>query len=80
MISWREIQEMLNACAPGWRFKESDEYYTIYFGDFPSFPRLTRGSHRQRGKPSAEIHVQHVRKLARHFGIETCARQHLDLR
>ena len=80
MISWRALQEMLDACAQAWRFTESDEYYTIYWGDLPPFPRLTRGSHRKRGKPSAEIHELHVRKLARHFGILECAKLHLPLR
>ena len=79
MISWRDVQKMLDACAPGWWSKESEEYYTIYWKTLPPFPRLTRGSHRQRGKPSAEIHPLHVRKLARHLGIVECARKHLAI-
>lgn len=70
---------MLNACLPGWRYTESDEYYTIYPTEGPCFPRLTRGSHRQRGKPSAEIHALHIRKLARKFNIMKCAKEHLPV-
>lgn len=66
---------MLDACCPDWRCAESDEYYTIYWKEFV-FPRLTRGSHRQRGKASAEIHLLHVRKLARRFGVMECARKY----
>lgn len=68
---------MLDACCPGWKLGESDEYYTIYWKDGLIFPWLTRGSHRQRGKASAEIHLLHVRKLARRFGIMECARKFL---
>ena len=70
---------MLNDCAPGWRFDESIEYYTIYWKEYPAFPRLTRGSHRQRGKSSAEIHALHIRKLARHFDIMDCAKRHMPV-
>jgi hypothetical protein len=79
MVAWRDVQAMLNDCAPGWRAEESAEYYTIYWDDHPPFPRLTRGSHRQRGKPSAEIHALHVRKLARHFKIMDCAKKQLPV-
>lgn len=70
---------MLDVCLPGrWRAKESLEYYTIYVEGFQTpFPRLTRGSHRQRGKASAEIYPQFVRKMARHFSILDCAAKQL---
>lgn len=70
---------MLDDCCPGWSFRESDEYYTIYWKNGLRFPGLTRGSHRQRGKGSAEIHALHIRKLARAFDIMTCAKRHLPV-
>lgn len=72
---------MLDVCLPDrWRAKESLEYYTIYVEGFPDpFPRLTRGSHRQRGKASAEIYSQHVRKMAKFFNILDCAVKQLPV-
>ena len=81
MVTWREVRDMLDVCLPGrWKFKESLEYYTIYVEGFKvPYPGLTRGSHRQRGKGSAEIYSIHVRKMAKTFNILNCAVKQLPI-
>lgn len=81
MVTWRDVRDMLDVCLPGrWRAKESLEYYTIYVDGFPApYPGLTRGSHRQRGKASAEIYSKHVRKMVKYFGILNCAVKQLAI-
>ena len=77
LVTWGEVKAMLDKCAPGYHVKESEEYYCVYYKD-KSFPRLTRGSHRQRGKNSAEIQAGHIKKMARIFGIQDCAEIHIE--
>jgi hypothetical protein len=66
-VTWGEVKAMLNDCARGHSVRESEEYYTVYYAG-KVVPRITRGSHRQRGKNSAEIQIGHIRKMVTHLG------------
>jgi hypothetical protein len=49
LVTWGEVKAMLSDCAPGHVIRESEEYYRVYYNG-RVVPRITRGSHRQRGK------------------------------
>lgn len=60
---------MLDACAPGWKWKETDHSFRIVWNGktYPSFPK-----HKM-------IDVGHIKKMARHFGILEKAKNHLPV-
>jgi hypothetical protein len=66
---------MLDACAPAWTKELRDHNYCIRCREltYPAFPR----GDRSRSNP--DIQLSHVRKLARHFGIEACAERELPV-
>ena len=78
LVTWGEVKAMLSDCAPGHVIRESEEYYRIYYNG-KVVPRITRGSHRQRGKNLAEIQIGHIRKMVNIFEIGPCAEKHIEL-
>jgi hypothetical protein len=73
-ISFKEIREMLDACAPGARIvPKKHRNWVLYNGK--TYRNLPLGEHGARKNP--EIEIGHVRKLARHFEILPCAKSHI---
>jgi len=68
LVGWKAIQQMLDACAPGWRWEKAPHFRRILANGrtYPSLPKHD------------EIEVGHIRKMARHLGIEDCARKHIE--
>lgn len=64
---------MLSECAPGYSVKTTDHHHRVAFSG-KLYPSLPIGPHGRKG-PGTEIEAGHVRKLARHLGIEACARR-----
>jgi hypothetical protein len=76
LVSLKEIEEMLAACAPGARIEAKVHHNWVHYNGL-TYRGLPRGAHGHRRNP--EIQVGHVRKMARHLGILDCAKRHLDL-
>jgi hypothetical protein len=59
---------MLDECAKGWTWNLAPHFRRIMANGrtYPSLPKYD------------EIEVGHVRKMARHLGIENCAKQHIE--
>jgi hypothetical protein len=71
-----DIWTMLDQCAPGHVRKQGKHHWIVSYGD-KTYHALPLGPHGRRVNP--EIETGYVRSLARHLGIEECARTHLAL-
>ena len=75
-VSLKEIQAMLQACAPGHTFRaHGDHKYIVTYKD-KTFPSLPKGEH---GKVNPGIQKGVIKKMARHLGILGCAQEQLGL-
>lgn len=70
-LSHDQVWRMLDECALGWERKETPHHYRITYRDrtFHNFPRG------ERKRRTLDVQIFWVRKLARHLGIEECARR-----
>jgi hypothetical protein len=61
-----DVRRMLDDCAPGYTYRETDHFYRIKYGSvfYPSLPKKKK------------IEVGHIHKMVRHLHIETCAEEH----
>ena len=66
------VWAMMKICAPGSKVKKTIHYFRIDYND-KRYPTLPTGEHKRR----PEIELGHVRKMARHFGIQDCAKREL---
>ena len=69
----KAIWAMMKVCAPGYTAKKTTHYYRIDYNGkrYPTFPN---GEHNKK----REIELGHIKKMARHFGIEECAQRELS--
>jgi hypothetical protein len=72
-VPLQSVWAMLDVCAPGWKKKARTHNYLVQWKAL-RYPALPRGEH---GRTNPDIQLSHVRKLVRHFGIETCAKEQL---
>lgn len=77
LVHWKDIRDMLDACAPGWRYEDKKHRRWVYYGKVKEAFKLPLGQHGRRRNP--EIQPGHVRGLARHFDILDCAKELLGL-
>lgn len=77
LVPWKDIKDMLDACAPGWRLEDKTHKRWVYYGTVKEAFKLPLGKHGRRHNP--EIQTGHVRGLARYFGISDCAKAFLNL-
>ena len=75
VVDLDEVWRMLEHCAPGFRRSESMHYWCVTFGD-KTYPTLPLGPHGRRHNPS--VQTGHVRKMARHLGILSCAKAFIE--
>lgn len=72
-IKLSKIWKMLGKCAPGYRRFELGHHWKIDFGD-RTYTRLPLGKRRSK---TPSVQLGHVRKMARHLGIQDCAKKEL---
>ena len=70
-VSLREIEDMLNACAPGAVIVPKPHHNWVIWNGL-TYRGLPRGKHGARQNP--EIEIGHVKKMARFFEILHCAK------
>ena len=65
----KAVWDMLDACAPGWKCKETDHFFRVMWKDktYPSFPK------------HSSIDIGHVKRLVKFLGINACAGEHIPL-
>jgi hypothetical protein len=68
-ISFADVKRMLDACAPGNQITMRNHFRFVRWRAlvFPSLPKHDN------------IHLGHIRKLARAFGILACAKAFLEI-
>lgn len=66
---------MLADCAPGHTAKETTHNWRVSFGSHV-YPNLSKGKHGARKNP--EIQIGQVKQMVRLFGIQDCAKKHID--
>lgn len=77
LVSLKEIQNMLDECAPG-AFIEHKPHKNWVHWNGRIYWGLPLGKHGARQNP--EIEIGHVKKMARFFEILDCAKKQLNLR
>ena len=76
--SHKDIWEMLDQCAPGWKKQETEHHYRIMWKD-GTYPSLPKGEHGKK-HGHALVEVGHIRHMIRQLKIDlTCARKHLPI-
>jgi hypothetical protein len=76
LVSFKQIREMLDECAPGARILAKVHHNWILYNGL-TYRGLPLGKHGARKNP--EIQVGHVRRMARHLGILECAQRYIPL-
>lgn len=76
-ISLKRVWEMLDAClgAGSWESRQTDHHHRISLADGRIYPSLPLGEHGHRRE--VRIKGGQIRNMARHLGIEDCARREL---
>jgi len=66
-ISFRDIEKMLDICAPGWSFHVSKHSRVIKYNGmvYRNFPKQDY------------IELGHIRSMCRHIGILDCAKKQI---
>jgi hypothetical protein len=75
LIPLDRVWAMLDVCLPGFKKRTTEHHHRIFAPDGRIYPSLPLGPHGHRRGSSIE--AGHVRNMARFFGIEQCARDHL---
>jgi len=74
--SLKDIEEMLQACAPGFTIERKKHRYWVRYNNL-IFRGLPTGEH---GDKKPEIEVGIIRQMIRYLGIEKeCAKKHLPI-
>jgi hypothetical protein len=73
-VSLREIEDMLEDCAPGAVIVPKPHHNWVVWKSF-TYRGLPRGKHGARRNP--EIEVGHVKRMARFFEILDCAKRNI---
>jgi len=68
LVSFKDVERMLNACAPGHVINLKTHFRIVYYNG-KTFRTLPKHS---------EIEVGHIRSMARLFGIVDCAKKHIQ--
>jgi hypothetical protein len=71
-VPLKNIWSMLDECAPGWKKKEREHNWAVFFQK-KTFPSLPKGEHGPRNNP--DIQVGKIRQMVRLFGIIPCAQE-----
>ena len=66
LVRLKTIQDMLDACAPGWKADDSDHNWIVTYKG-KTFERLPLGKHGRRTNP--EVKLGYARKLATFFDL-----------
>lgn len=68
-IAIKDVERMLEKCAPGFRMRLTNHFRFVYFNElvFPTLPKHDN------------IHVGHIKKMARTFNILDCAKKVLGI-
>lgn len=72
-----DIFAMLKECAPGFHYREAKHKIRVTWNG-RLYPGLPKGEHGKRPL-RAEIQKGQVKDLVRFFGIEDCAKEHLEI-
>jgi hypothetical protein len=64
-IALDDVIKMLDRCAPGYTIRLANHSRVVAFNNrvYPSLPKFQN------------LEIGHIRKMARHFGILSCAQQ-----
>ena len=63
LVTIREVVEMLEQCAPGYEWDESDHYYSVTWRG-QTYTALPKGPHGSRGKRSMNAEIEGCLKKA----------------
>jgi hypothetical protein len=69
MISFADVERMLEHCAPGYEIETKTHFRTVRYNQL-TYPTLPKHK---------EIEVGHIKKMARALGILECAREFLKI-
>ena len=69
-VKLRFVWKMLGICAPGYTAKQTTHHFQIDYNN-KRYPALPNDGHTKR----PEVELGHIKKLARHLGIEECAKR-----
>lgn len=71
----QDVWAMLADCAPGYTVRETGHNWRVAFG-VQVYPNLSKGKHGARKNP--EIQIGQVKHMVRLFGIQDCAKRHIE--
>lgn len=67
-VRWRDVEKMLEACAPGWKM-EMKTHSRVVYANGNVYPTLTKRD---------PIEAGYLKKMCRVLGILDCAKKHIQ--